>query len=179
MPDAAALPLTPETPPVVLDRTPELVAALRVERKLIDDLIGVLRRQRAAVAEDDIGAIDDSVFAAQRILLTLAQARQRRRSLLHVMTGREEVGLAEFEGVLGPAATPTVLATRDELRASAETLGRELQTNRRILSGAIDAGDRLLRALTGRSTQSPSYQPPSAPEDERGAGSGFLIDTQV
>jgi len=179
--DLLTLHLDDEPMALAQDRGPELIAALRVERKLIGDLVNALRVQRNAVAADDIAGIDDSVFAAQRILLTLAQARTRRRTLLHIMTGREDVPLGELEAVLGVAATPSMLLARDDLREQAQVMGRELEVNRRILSGAIEAGDHLLRALTGTTSEPPSYTPtPTPPSSQDGVGApGLLIDRQV
>lgn len=179
MREAMVVPLPQDEPRMILDRTPELVGVLAAERKLIDDLASVLRQQREAVSHDDITAIDDSVFSAQRILLTLSQARTRRRTLLHVITGSEEVALGDFEGLLGPAATHTVLEARDALQASAQNMAHELQMNRRVLSGAIDAGDQLLRTLTGGNQKPTSYTPRPPSGDDGSGASGFLIDTQV
>ena len=165
--------------PLVLDRSPELISALRVERKLVGDMVRVLRLQRSAVTQDDIDGIDDSVFSAQRILLTLSQARTRRRTLLHLITGREDVPLSDFEDALGPTATPDLIEARDDLRDVAQTMARELEVNRRVLRGAIEDGDQLLRTLTGTPQQAPSYAPPSASADDGAGAPGLLIDRQV
>ncbi len=52
-----------------------LAEALVAECQTLDDLLGVIRRQRAAVTRDDLQGIDDSVFATHRILVTLEEAR--------------------------------------------------------------------------------------------------------
>ena len=44
-----------------------LADALVAERRLIDDLLGVIYRQRDAVAADDLQAIEDSMFATHRL----------------------------------------------------------------------------------------------------------------
>ncbi|HEU4629165.1 MAG TPA: hypothetical protein VFS08_05445, partial [Gemmatimonadaceae bacterium] len=54
-----------------------LVDAHHSERKLIEDLASIMRRQRSAVAEDDLQGVDDSVFATHRVLVTLGEARRR------------------------------------------------------------------------------------------------------
>ena len=56
-----------------------LVGAMQSERKLVDDLTQTMRRQRAAVAGDDLDGLDDSVFATHRLVQTLGEARRRRR----------------------------------------------------------------------------------------------------
>src|SRR5690242_5899551 len=67
-PSAKPRPMTPAAREALLD-------ALRSERKLLDELVSTLRRQRSAVGTDDLQAVDDSVFATHRILATLGQAR--------------------------------------------------------------------------------------------------------
>ena len=179
MGEVLALNLNDGVAPLVLDRSGELISSLRVERKLVGDMVRVLRLQRSAVTQDDIDGIDDSVFSAQRILLTLSQARTRRRTLLQLMTGREEIPLSDFEDEFGPTAPPELIQARNDLRDAAQVMARELEVNRRVLSGAIEAGDQLIRTLTGAPKQAPSYAPPSASADEGSAAPGLLIDRQV
>jgi len=64
--------------------------AMVSERKLLDDLVAQMRQQRAAVAADDIQAVDDATFGTHRILATLGQARQRRRQLNLLLGGSED-----------------------------------------------------------------------------------------
>jgi hypothetical protein len=54
-----------------------LTDALISERRLLEELITVMRRQRSAVGDDDLQSVDDSVFASHRVLVTLNEARQR------------------------------------------------------------------------------------------------------
>ena len=68
--------------------------ALISERRLLDELIAQMRRQRAAVSSDDIQGVDDSTFATHRVLATLGQARQRRRQLNVLLGGSEDCTLA-------------------------------------------------------------------------------------
>ena len=139
--------------------------------------MNVLRRQRSGVAGDDLAVVDDSVFAAQRILLTLAEARRRRHSLLSLLVGREHVGLGELGDALGPLMTPELAQAQTELQAGARVLADELERNRRILNGAISSGDRLIRALTGAPAEPNVYGTTANP---RGASGGApLIDRQV
>ena len=66
----------------VISPIDSLTDALVTERRLIDELIGVMRRQRSAVGQDDLQSVDDSVFATHRVLVTPAAER-----------GAEEPGL--------------------------------------------------------------------------------------
>jgi len=54
-----------------------LADALRREAKLLMDLREVLERQRRGVAEEDLALVDETVYSAQRIFRTLAEARRR------------------------------------------------------------------------------------------------------
>lgn len=154
-----------------------LADALRSERRLLDELVAIMRRQRASVAADDLQAVDDSVFATHRVLLTLNEARRRRRSLNLLLGGSEEMDVRELEAVLGPAMTAPLREALDGLRAAAVVLSREVEVNRRVLRQALAAGDDYVRALCGGPDSRPLYAPEgSAPRDEpRG---GFLLDTR-
>lgn len=154
-----------------------LEEALQTECRLLHNLTAVLGQQRSGVAVDDITAVDDSVFAAQRILLTLSQARQQRKSLLKILVGREEVALADLQNALGPAMTDGISAARDELQVAARALAEELDRNRRILQGAIKSGDQLIRALCGPAPDSATYTAPQNASEQ--ASSALLIDRQV
>ena len=65
----------------VVSPVDSLTDALLTERRLLDELIAVMRRQRTAVGQDDLQAVDDSVFSTHRVLVTLSEARRRRRNL--------------------------------------------------------------------------------------------------
>lgn len=170
-----AIPLEPPTPAVGSGHASDLEEALKTERRLLNDLAGVLERQRSGVAGDDITVVDDSVFAAQRVLRTLAEARRRRRSLLSILVGREDVALGDLEVALGPAMTLGLRTARNDLQSAAQRVAGELERNRRILHGAISAGDKLIRALTG--SKEPAVY--TAPGGSAQAGGGLLVNRQV
>jgi hypothetical protein len=141
-----------ETLPVlrtVLSPVDSLTDALVAERRLIDDLIGIMRKQRNAVGDDDLQVVDDSVFATHRVLVTLSEARRRRRNLNALVGQPEDLGIHALDEALGPRMTPTLRAARDELHAAAKTLSREVSLNRRILKEALAAGDQYARTLAG------------------------------
>lgn len=156
-----------------------LTDALGSEARLLDELVAVMRRQRDAVASDDLGAIDDSVFATHRILVTIGEARRRRRTLNHMLSDREEVGLTEMEEVLGAWMTPALREARDGLHSAALTLSKEVEVNRRVLSQALASGDGYMRALYGTAEPAAaSYRPDAAPRDAERAG-GLLLNRTV
>lgn len=126
-----------------------LTDALRSERQLIDELIAIMRRQRESVAADDLQGVDDSVFAVQRVLLTLAEARKRRRAL-NVRFGLEEnATLRLLLESMGPHATDELRASRESLQHSASALAREVSTNRQVLREALATGEDMVRTLAG------------------------------
>jgi len=132
--------------PAALDA---LTDALVAERKLIDELTDIVLRQRAAVALDDLEAVDDSVFATHRLLLTLGEARKGRRSINAMVGCREETGVKHLEDALGPLMTPRLRKAREELQVSAGRLSREIGINRRILREAIANSDAFVRTVVG------------------------------
>lgn len=149
-------------PPAALDA---LTDVLITERKLVDELAAVMLRQRNAVATDDVQAVDDSVFATHRLLLTLGEARKRRRSINRILGCNEETGVKQLEEALGPWMTPPLRAAREELQGAAGILSREIETNRRILREAIANSESLVRTIVG------------APKDAALAGYGTPVPT--
>jgi flagellar biosynthesis/type III secretory pathway chaperone len=150
--------------------------AMKTERRLLDSLVGILESQRSAVAGDDLAVLDDSVFAVQRVLLTLGEARRRRRTLLGLVSGEEELPLGELEDAMGGTLSPDLRTARDELRSAARRLAHEINRNREILRGAIRAGDQLIRTLCGAPTEPTLY---GGRGDSAPSGGSLLIDTQA
>ncbi len=143
----------------VMSPIDSLVDAFATERRLLDELITVMRRQRSAVGDDDLQGIDDSVFATHRVLVTLGESRRRRRTLNTLIGHSEDLGIHALDDALGARMTPALRAARDELHNTARTLAREVSLNRRILREALACGDAFARALTG-TEQSPAYGTP-------------------
>ncbi|MGI8766455.1 MAG: flagellar protein FlgN [Gemmatimonadaceae bacterium] len=144
----------PAIPPAALEA---LSKALVSERKLIDDLISVVLTQRSAVGVDDVQGVDDSVFATHRLLLTLGEARKRRRSINEMLGCSEDTGVRQLDAALGPWMTPKLRTERDGLQDSARILSREIEINRRILREALANSESFVRAMRGAppdSTQS-------------------------
>ncbi|MEX2584023.1 MAG: flagellar export chaperone FlgN [Gemmatimonadota bacterium] len=155
-----------------------LANAVNAEVRLLEDLIGVMRKQRSSVADDDLQGVDDSVFATHRILVTLGEARRQRRSLGRLIAGTEDLGLRTLEEVLGDRMTDDLRDARDGLRAAALTLSREVETNRRVLRNALSTGGELMRSLYGPPEQENVYHRDSRPPEGESHG-GLLIDRQV
>ena len=167
-------------PSVVPGATIEaLTDALGSEWRLLQDLIAIMRRQREAVARDDLQAVDESVYATQRVLLTLGEARRRRRSLNRLMGEAEDAGLRRLDDVLGEQMTDALRAARDGLIAAALELSKEVEINRRVLRQALAAGDDYVRALYGASETKGQYPTQPANAGEVPAGGGLLINRQV
>lgn len=110
-----------------------LTDALTTEHRLLDDLIAVLRRQRSAANADDLQSVDESLYAAHRVLVTLNEARRRRRALNTLIGERENIGIHALDEALGARMTPALRDARDGLCSAAVVLSREVALNRRIL----------------------------------------------
>lgn len=126
-----------------------LTSAVASEVRLLEDLIGIMRRQRKAVASDDLQGVDDSVFATHRVLVTLAEARRRRRALNQLVAGTEELPLRDIEDYLGDRMTEPLRFARDGLHAVALTLSQEVESNRQLLREAIASGSEYVRSIYG------------------------------
>ena len=140
----------------VVSPVDSLTDALKTERRLIDELISVMKRQRSAVSDDDLQAVDDSVFATHRVLVTLSEARRRRRNLNALIGHREDLGIHSLDEALGTDMTDDLRSARDDLHIAARSLSREVALNRRILREALACGDAFARTLAGVSA-APTY----------------------
>lgn len=149
-----------------------LLEALKSERRLLEQLIAQMKRQRAAVSTDDIQGVDDSTFATHRILATLGQARQRRRQLNVLLGGTEECTLRELEELLGEYVDDRLREARTQLQQSADVLTREVSMNRKLLREALASTDQHVRTLAGAPAAPMTYgsegATPSAPAAARG-----------
>jgi hypothetical protein len=156
-----------------------LVDAHQSERRLLDELIGTMRRQRSAVATDDLQGVDDSVFATHRILVTLGEARRRRRSLNTILGGSDELDTHALIDACGGSIPKPLEEARDALRAAAATLAGEVDVNRRVLREALASGDEYMRRLVGAPDATRSDYSPSATPQHESRGGGLLLDRRV
>ena len=124
-----------------------LTNAVTTEVRLLEDLIGIMRRQRKAVTTDDLQGVDDSVYATHRVLVTLGEARRRRRSLNLIVGGKEDLPLKGLEHNLGDRMTDALRFARDGLHAAALTLSQEVEVNRQVLREALASGNEYVRAI--------------------------------
>lgn len=130
--------------------TAEMIAdALANEISLIEELVAIMTRQRAAVSMNDLQSVDDSVYATHRVLGTLAESRKRRRALSTMLGEREDLPLESLDEVLGERMTDSLRAVRSALHDAARTLSREVAINRHVLRHALATGDSYLRTLAG------------------------------
>jgi hypothetical protein len=160
----------------VLSPVDSLTDALKSERRLIDELISVMKRQRSAVGDDDLQAVDDSVFATHRVLVTLSEARRQRRNLNALIGQREDLGIHALDEALGPRMTPGLRMARDDLHSAARALSREVALNRRILREALACGDAFARTLAGVE-DAPTYA--TQPSTARTHQSTVLLDRRI
>lgn len=155
-----------------------LAAALTGEVRLLDDLASILRHQREGVAGDDVQKVDDSVFGAHRMMRTIEEARRRRRTLIAILLGAGDVPPRELPDALGARATTELMMAVDRLVSAGDALAREIDINRHVLRGAIEAGDRVVRALCGARAAPVSYDA-GANSVAAPAGGGSLFNQQV
>jgi hypothetical protein len=154
-----------------------LADALQSERRLIDELIAIMKSQRESVAADDLQAVDDSVFAVQRVLHTLAEARKRRRSLNVRLGHSEDIALRDLLESMGPYASDDLKASRAALQLSARSLAREVSTNRQILREALTTGEDLVRTLAGVAAPRVGYG--ESPRNGESMHSSYLVNRHV
>jgi hypothetical protein len=130
-----------------LDGLHDLTGVLDEEVPLIDDLRQALRRQRSAVAEDDSGAIESSVQAIGRTLLTLDAARRRRGAIVALLACSPWVAVSDLDGYLGVDLPESLAPAPEAVRRAAADTALELTINQTILGRALEAGDAFLQEL--------------------------------
>jgi hypothetical protein len=153
-----------------------LADAMASEKRLIDELIAIMRRQRSAVAVDDLQGVDDSVFATHRVLVTLNEARRRRRALNRMLGEREDITIDALDHVLGPRMTEALREVRDALQVSARALSQEVAVNRQVLRQALASGEAYVRTLTGAPANVTYSAPTVAADPMRG---GTLLNRRA
>jgi hypothetical protein len=156
-----------------------LGSALERETKLLNDLRSVLRQQREAVSTEDLAGVDDTIFSAQRILRTLAEARVKRRTLLEIHGIDPEIPMDDLEEALGPRGSPGMSDAIRTLKSVARKLTDDLDVNRRVLDSAIRSGDTLIRILGGGEDQDSGVYGPEAEQPAGSRDHGLIIDRQI
>ncbi|MCC6243477.1 MAG: flagellar export chaperone FlgN [Gemmatimonadaceae bacterium] len=175
--------LTPHATPHFGPPTGSLLEALHdaliSERRLLDELIAQMRRQRTAVSSDDIDGVDDSTFATHRILATLGQARQRRRQLNLLLSGNEDCTLRDLEELLGDQIDNRLRDARLRLQQAADVLTREVGMNRKLLREALASNDQHVRTLAGGPATTSTYAMEKAAPVPTDAPRGLLVNRTV
>lgn len=127
--------------------------AVTCETGLLEELIGLLRRQRQAVADDDLQVLEDLSVAIHRLLHQVAEARNAR------------------EVVQRASDRSTARHASEELRAVGRTLAHEVKLNRQILRDALMMDDEYVRVLRG------ARRPGPRGSSEAGLGSSLINRT--
>jgi hypothetical protein len=122
-----------------------LADTLTSETRLLCDLESSLRRQREAVATDDLEGMEEAVYSTHRILMTLSEARRRRRSLDEVLLAR------------GVVPTAGLVAIREHLRVTAQNLAAQVDALRQVLQSALASGEEQIRTLYGSAEPNAFY----------------------
>jgi hypothetical protein len=165
--------------PSVTEPLRELTVALQREIRLTHDLGEALVQQRNAVANDDADAVNASVEAIGRILLTLNEARSRRTGIVSSITGNGPVPLDRLEQLIGQPLPTRLSETVMELRRSAQKASHEVAINWSVLRRAVETGEAFLQTLFSSVVDpEPVYRPSDRKEEGRG-GPGFLVDRMV
>lgn len=152
----------------------DLASALKEETALLESLIRLLERQREGIAQHDLEVIDETVHGSQRILLTLGEARKRRRRLVQITTGTE-----------GDDATPNLTQIDAKAREAwgglqnaAQRLSDTLSVNQSVLQEAIRFGEEYVRTVFQGLTDDPAGYDRDA-RSAREAGGSVLFNARV
>jgi len=153
-----------------------LIRAMRDEHAVLEDLVTTLERQRRAVTRDDIDAVNDSVFAAHRLLSAYREARTRRRSVVTVACGGGEGSLEDLDLAPGVLLSDDERLARTDLRLAARRLVAAVDQNRKLLQAAMSSGEAFFRILTGAAGAAQSYPSAVRPASVAVASAHRLMD---
>jgi len=151
------------------ERIERLVQSLEREVELLQELSAVLEQQRQGVARNDSTAIESSIQALGRTILTLEESRRQRRAVLALIGDTEEVELNDLEAHLGDSITPQLAAARTAVQQAAAAVSRDLSINQAVLNRAVQAGDVFLQRLFSTASHTtPSPRPDTKADDGPG-----------
>lgn len=157
----------------------QVVRAFNDEARLAEEMRDLLVRQRTAVAGNDHEALDDSVLAINRTLLTMDEARVLREELLRALSGADDGEIPPLERILGDPAPHQAAAARQRLKTAAHGVAREAAINHRILGRAAEAGDAFLQQLFAAIQTAPEVgYGPSAGADGK-SSEALLLDRKA
>lgn len=152
-----------------------LADAVRSETRLLAELLKIMRAQRDALAKDDLKGIEDCVFATHRVLMTLGEARRRRRAINHVLGEGDDLSVSALGDFFGGVAPAELRTAADEIAAAARELQREVSVNRRALRHAIEGADQFVQRLCGTQPQQSGIYPAAV----RTTGGGAILDRRI
>jgi len=130
-------PTVPGTSATLGEIVERLTDAFHAEKRLIDELIEIMRRQRGALESDDLETVGNIAYAIQRVLLTLSEARRQRRAINRIIGGTADLALPDLEHALGSHMTAAMRAARDDLQGAAMLLSDEVRINRSVLRDVL------------------------------------------
>jgi hypothetical protein len=114
-----------------------LCTVLATETRLLNELIAIMQRQREGASCGNLTMVDDSVFATQRVLHTLAEARRRRREIYRMLGAPEDAGARALAATLGSSLAPDLGQALETLMTAASELAQHVEANRVALRKAL------------------------------------------
>jgi capsid protein len=147
----------------------ELARALDHESGIVCELRDALIQQRAGVASSEAAAVNASVDAIGRILLTLEEARSHRTGIVAALAGDPRLGLDRLEAALGAPLSARVEEARAGLCRAAGEVAHEVAINRAVLRRAVEAGEAFLQALFSATADPPAVYGSPQRREESGA----------
>lgn len=151
----------------------DLLAAMRTETRLLQDLREALAQQRAGIAVDDAGAVDAATQLVSRVVCTLDEARRRRERLVKATIGEG--------GTLDEVAEqlPGLDVARAALRKGARETRQDLALNQGILRRALKAGEIYLQALFASIAPQRSVYAPGEALLDHATPSGVVVNARA
>jgi len=149
-----------ETSTLQAERVEQLTRALTSESEALQELRETLVVQRQAVALHDQAAVESSIHAMGRVILTLQEVRRQRHALLALIADGEPITLADVDAHVTGGMPADFRAAQQNVAQLATATANDLTINHHVLDRVLQAGDAFLQRLFSSTMEpSPSYAP--------------------
>lgn len=145
---------------VQAERLDQLTRTLTIEAEALEELRETLSTQREAVALHDQPAVERSIHAMGRVMLTLQEVRRQRQALLSLIAEGEHISMVDLESCVKGGVPRDLEAARVKVEMLATATANDLAINHHVLDRVLQAGDAFLQRLFSSTMEpSPSYAP--------------------
>jgi hypothetical protein len=121
------------------DNAAELTEVLRLEVRLLSDLLRIIERQRQAALAEELHAVEETIYDTHRVLHTLNEAKRRRTPISRRLGITGGLVLRKVETELRERMPEELRSIAKDLERLAGVLANEIEINRAVLRQTLAA----------------------------------------